>query len=459
MLTLDLANDCLRFVISFFEVISISVPHIYHSALPLSPQTSAVWKLYGKLAKPFARVIQGVSATWDPSIANKILPRTAEVIALSPCSRLIAVGQDATGVIILDAATLHQLHTLYPPHIEDYQCAIFSPDSHLLSAHTAHNILSWNLQTGGIISEIWVGFTFISCMAYSGCGTMVGVLHAGYEGWAIDIYDVFSGTGTYYHSLQSPILRLIWTHNKSFQFATLESGSVTLWEVGFISSTAPIPITSLPIPESLFIDHQNVVLLPANSLLAFTCQGRIVVWDAQNYKILLDSKDPADCEHIVFSARGSFVLCGGEKEFYIWKESPNGYHLHQKFVSNSEIQTPTTFPTEGSFVSCADEMLQLWQIPDSPDSLPRISTQAAFISGGTFPLLEISPDESLVAAVGRSEKTVALLDVKSGSPQLTVDADTEISGMKITRDKIILVCHPKIITWCQGHSHPLAPST
>ncbi|KAF9645858.1 hypothetical protein BDM02DRAFT_3064500, partial [Thelephora ganbajun] len=44
--TLDLANDCFRFVTGFFEVIEESAAHIYHSALPVSPQISLVWKLY-----------------------------------------------------------------------------------------------------------------------------------------------------------------------------------------------------------------------------------------------------------------------------------------------------------------------------------------------------------------------------------------------------------------------------
>ncbi|KAF9643222.1 hypothetical protein BDM02DRAFT_3063517, partial [Thelephora ganbajun] len=44
--TVELANDCFRFVTGFFEVTEESAPHIYHSALPLSPQTSVVRKLY-----------------------------------------------------------------------------------------------------------------------------------------------------------------------------------------------------------------------------------------------------------------------------------------------------------------------------------------------------------------------------------------------------------------------------
>lgn len=43
---LDLTNDCSRFVTQYFGIISISAPHIYHSALVLTPRKSIVQELY-----------------------------------------------------------------------------------------------------------------------------------------------------------------------------------------------------------------------------------------------------------------------------------------------------------------------------------------------------------------------------------------------------------------------------
>ena len=45
-LTLDLANDCFRFVTGCFEVINASALHIHHSALVLAPKNSIVRELY-----------------------------------------------------------------------------------------------------------------------------------------------------------------------------------------------------------------------------------------------------------------------------------------------------------------------------------------------------------------------------------------------------------------------------
>ena len=40
------ARDCFHFVTRFFEVIKLSAPHIYHSALELSPKSSIIQKHY-----------------------------------------------------------------------------------------------------------------------------------------------------------------------------------------------------------------------------------------------------------------------------------------------------------------------------------------------------------------------------------------------------------------------------
>ena len=44
----EIAAGCLRFVTEFFEVIDLSRPHIYHSALLRTPPSSIIRKPYGK---------------------------------------------------------------------------------------------------------------------------------------------------------------------------------------------------------------------------------------------------------------------------------------------------------------------------------------------------------------------------------------------------------------------------
>ena len=91
-LTLDLTNDCFQFVTGFFDVISLSAPHIYHSALFLSPKTSIVQKLYGLQVNPLARVVYEAPTSWDQSFATKYFHSGINTAAWSPCGKLIAIS-------------------------------------------------------------------------------------------------------------------------------------------------------------------------------------------------------------------------------------------------------------------------------------------------------------------------------------------------------------------------------
>ena len=130
------AVDCLHFVTEFFEVISQSAPHIYHSALQLAPQSSIVWKLYSQqFHSPLARVVTGTPASWDLCTAST---RTQEIIhhaTWSPCGQFIAAGSGSS-VLVRDSNTLERVSVLKPPrNLRDAHpnFLIFSPNGCLLA--------------------------------------------------------------------------------------------------------------------------------------------------------------------------------------------------------------------------------------------------------------------------------------------------------------------------------------
>ena len=109
---LDTATDCLRFVTEFFEVISQSAPHIYHSALQLVPQSSIIRKLYSQhIGSPMARVVTGIPASWDSCTASAGVNAEDDCAVWSPCGKFIAVGS-VGGVEIRDSNTLERLSVL-----------------------------------------------------------------------------------------------------------------------------------------------------------------------------------------------------------------------------------------------------------------------------------------------------------------------------------------------------------
>ena len=129
---LDTAADGLRFVTEFFEVISESVPHIYHSALPLAPASSIIRKLNSEQISSVARVVTGVSMSWDLCTAIAGAPSEPCHSTWSPCGQFIAVGSERD-IEVRDSTTLGMLYVLKPNFENFYPNLLtFSSDGHLL---------------------------------------------------------------------------------------------------------------------------------------------------------------------------------------------------------------------------------------------------------------------------------------------------------------------------------------
>jgi len=139
---LNIANECLRFVTEFFEVISQSAPHIYHSALQLVPQSSIIKTLYSQQIYSLrARVVTGVPASWDMCTAT-VGPVDDYYFCpvWSPCGQFIA-ARFGDAVHIKDSDTLEVISTLRPPHhllnlIPMF--LTFSHSGHLLACSYCH---------------------------------------------------------------------------------------------------------------------------------------------------------------------------------------------------------------------------------------------------------------------------------------------------------------------------------
>ncbi|KAF9642862.1 YVTN repeat-like/Quino protein amine dehydrogenase [Thelephora ganbajun] len=452
--TLDLVNDCFRFVTGLFEVISTSSTHIYHSALPLCPRQSMVRSLYEPHARPLTRIVHGLPNSWESSIATAKFPIFIRTAVWSPCSRFIAISQVVYPTIeILDAVTLERVTTLRSPA---YRTAwlVFSPNTRLLTllGTARETIMSWDLQTGGVVSAITAekfkySMEYLS-VTYSTCGTMLAALCSIDYTPAISIWNVYSGTHTHSQSIEGRPLNEIWAHGECLRFATAESGSIVTWEIGFTSPHAPTRVESLPLPDD-FHSSRESRFHPTSSRLAFTTEGSVRVWDAHGSKFLLESTDVKDCRvtSMSFSPDGRFFVCGTENlEIYLWKESPAGYTLHRKIISNARVLKPLVSPNGESVIAVDDKAIQLWRTTDSVTSFSDVSTPTFQRSNNAF-ILGFSSGEAL-AVIARAEgETVVVLDLKSGIPRLTIDAGMKVYVVGVAGSTVVVVGEGKIVTW------------
>ena len=223
------ARDCFYFVTKFFEPISVSATHIYHSALELSPLSSIIRKLYyhRRLAR-FPRVETGIRDSWDPSIAIPKDDWSRE--SWSPCGQFIAV-QTEVAVKIRDAQTFEVVST-FPAtrHAIEFPPS-YSSDGNLLACYTrADEIIIWDIQTGGVAKKIKAQLSSAKeCVWSPEGGTFVVLSNIG----EVAMFDVASST-TITNNTPSRVSYL-WAHNDTLRVMTTaednETTTISIFEI------------------------------------------------------------------------------------------------------------------------------------------------------------------------------------------------------------------------------------
>ena len=409
-------------------------------------------------------------------------PRSRSELAVwSPCNRLVAITGYQAGVDILDAATLQRLQSFEfsQPSSLPQRALAFSPDSRTLTSfihcgplQPAHGIVvSWDLQTGGVVSTIhwegaaeYMGYTYI---AYSMNGRMVAALCLYQSSTVISIYDIASGV--HLHDIHNCTyadpdfgaqrVYKFWTHGESLRFATPGSKGITIWEVGFAPGATPMEVETVPFPD----DTAQMVLSepmershiakaefhPASYRLAFIYTGAehtLLVWDARASRFILHYANidtSLDLPYMTFSSDGCLFACATVgPEVCLWKESPTGYTLLEKFAPATPYPHPSLSPNGESIIISGFTMVQLWHTKrftaTSGNSLQRL--------GPGF-ILEFSPGRPLAVAARRGDHTVTVLNLKSGAPQFIINTSIGIIGLGSIGNTIVVIGDQKAITW------------
>ena len=458
-----LVDDCFRFLLTFIEVVSTSASHIYISALPLSPHNSILHNLYQQHARPLVKVVQGLPSSWHPA-ATAYHTGFTSTAAWSPCNKFIAVaksgkvetfeGQEIIKrVEILDAVTLKQHSALEQPMDSPSVRLNFSPDSRFLTQLGAYgNLATWDLQTGSLVNtepSKWRAHSTILSSTYSPDGRMFAFAREdpNFSLVLIVIYDP-TRMRTNHHSIwEGRFIPPIWTHGERLRFATLESRTITVWEVAFIGTDKPTRVGSLPAPDRSFGASETLLFLPTPPRLAFSFQGAVLVWDARDSTFLLNLgvTTRTKVEHMSFSSDGRFFAWTTRGEgIHVWKESPAGYTPHQEFGC-AAFGTKSLFsPNDGSIVAF-NFSSTAYLFPMEGPSLPYITSQT--VDPSNF-ILGFFRDEEFAAVARLMSRVVTVFDLRSGDPLVNLEVGMGVFCLGAAENTLVVVSDEgKVITW------------
>ena len=403
-------------------------------------------EIYGCYGRPLVKVVHG-ETSWNPIIATTHFEDLGGVTAWSPCNRFIAVGRREV-VEIRDAATLMLLNTLKSS--TDKDILRFSPDSRLLTEieYKKRTVVTWDLQTGSSVYTTLPDLEDVDhriSSTYSTDGKMLAVAYS-------DIFDQvtlatheLSTTRTHlYRVPEGLLLSPIWTHGEFLRFATMKPESITIWQVEFTMTHPPEAVESFPTPDEIADANTftKLLFLPSPSRLAVILVFALSIWDVRYSKLLLDTN--FDTHSWSFSSDGCFFACvpSRTREVHLWKESPTGYVLHQK-IAVATFSAQTYLSPNGESILISDNPkihLRHTKYPILPNR-PLLNTDLASFT------LVFSPDNLSAAFARFKGKTVTVLDLQSGDPQLEIDTDMEVRGLGVTGSAIVVVGEDNVGNW------------
>ena len=144
----ELFYDAERFVLEFFDPISLSALHIYHSALPFVPSSTRLRRTYAHELTGVLTVISGLPESWGTCF--RVISTTSPVrsLSFSPDKTYIASGTDKDGVQLWNVATGLLFATLGGGG--NLSCSVvFSTDGKRIAAGGQDGtIYMWDIGTG-----------------------------------------------------------------------------------------------------------------------------------------------------------------------------------------------------------------------------------------------------------------------------------------------------------------------
>ena len=145
-----MARDLQKFVTVFAGCISQGAAHIYVSALPFSPRSSAVWAQYMQDYPRTLRIRAGGLSGW-PAMQNILSGHGSCIssVAFSPDGHCIVSSSFDATIRVWDGETGEEVVEPMEGHSSWVESVAFSPDGrHIVSGSSDRTIRVWDFKAG-----------------------------------------------------------------------------------------------------------------------------------------------------------------------------------------------------------------------------------------------------------------------------------------------------------------------
>ncbi|TDL14574.1 WD40 repeat-like protein, partial [Rickenella mellea] len=335
--------DAYRFVRAFFEVISLSTPHLYISALPFAPSGSLVARNLKYFVNTMV-VTKRHKKQWSPCVL--VMSRHTygvRSVAFSPDGQTIASGSADNTVRIWNASTGAPIGEPLCGHTGGVTSVAFSPDGkYIVSGSSDVTLRIWNIQTYTTVSICKGHSREVSSVAYSSNGHFIA---SGSNDCTVRMWNATTG-----ELIGRPIEHGDYVKSVVFssdgQYIVLGSldKPLRIWNIQSGIEKCLEEYTNC---------YSSIAFSPDNTKIAAgSYNAAICIWDMQTCKMigkpLIGHTDSVTS--VAFSPNGVWLVSGSsDKTVKIWNVK-NGKSVGKSFQGHTDRVWSVAFSPDSHWI-------------------------------------------------------------------------------------------------------------
>ncbi|KEP48238.1 vegetative incompatibility protein HET-E-1 [Rhizoctonia solani 123E] len=409
------AKDALRFIMSFYEPIVTSTPHLYVSALALAPQTCLT---ASRMRPHFPNTIasaQGGDSDWHPCIKSIVHPDAVQTLSLSHDGRNIVVGYSDGLLAIWDKQTGICVAKSLIGHQDVVTCVVYSPDGSLVasSSHDA-TIRVWEVGNSLQHSRALSGHSGpVHSVAFSPKSSLIA---SGSSDRTIRLWDPNTTHPIHepYTGHSSRVTSVAFSPDGTKVVSGSWDKTIRVWSVDIASSRLannPLVITG----------HSDLVTCisfsPDGSIIASGSMDKTIqIWDAQTGATSELRASPAKhsdtITSLAFSPDGKLLAsCSLDGAIRLWSASALTYS--EPFGHSSPVNAVAFSPDGCDLVSGSTDMTtRVWEV----DACLKPMMMGSLVGhSGSVRSVAVTRDGARIVSAS-DDMTVRIWDTQSSAP-------------------------------------------